>query len=67
MRSIRTGSPTITLGRMEQVDFSSMIFIDGATMLVRTDSGMRRISDAVGKRVAIVSGTTSEARLREAV
>lgn len=64
---LECGTTTITLGRMEKVDFSSMIFIDGATMLVRADSGMRRIADAVGKRVAVVSGTTSEARLREAV
>jgi len=64
---LECGTTTVTLGRMEQVDFSSMIFIDGATMLVRTDSGMRRFADAVGKRVAIVAGTTSEARLREAV
>ncbi len=64
---LECGTTTITLGRMEQVDFSSMIFIDGATMMVRADSGMRRIADAVGKRVALVSGTTSEARLREAV
>jgi len=52
---------------MERVDFSSMIFIDGASMLVRADSGMRRIADVVGKRVAVVSGTTSEAKLRDAV
>jgi ABC-type amino acid transport substrate-binding protein len=64
---LECGTTTITLGRMERVDFSSMIFIDGATMLVRADSGMLRISDVVGKRVAVVSGTTSEAKLRNAV
>jgi len=64
---LECGTTTITLGRMERVDFSSMIFIDGASMLVRADSGMRRIADVVGKRVAVVSGTTSEAKLRDAV
>jgi ABC-type amino acid transport substrate-binding protein len=64
---LECGTTTITLGRMERVDFSSVIFIDGATMLVRADSGMLRISDVVGKRVAVVSGTTSEAKLRNAV
>jgi len=64
---LECGTTTITLGRMERVDFSSMIFIDGASMLVRADSGMRRVADVVGKRVAVVSGTTSETRLRQAV
>ena len=64
---LECGTTTITLGRMERVDFSSMIFIDGASMLVRADSGVRKIADVIGKRVAVVSGTTSEARLRNAI
>ena len=64
---LECGTTTITLGRMERVDFSSMIFIDGASMLVRADSGVRRIADVIGKRVAVVSGTTSEAQLRTAI
>ncbi|MCG6877105.1 MAG: amino acid ABC transporter substrate-binding protein [Betaproteobacteria bacterium] len=64
---LECGTTTITLSRMERVDFSSMIFIDGASMLVRADSGMRRMADVVGKRVAVVSGTTSEAKLRDAM
>jgi glutamate/aspartate transport system substrate-binding protein len=64
---LECGTTTVTLGRMERVDFSSMIFIDGASMLVRGDSGMHKMADVAGKRVAVVSGTTSEAKLREAV
>lgn len=64
---LECGTTTVTLGRMEHVDFSSLIFVDGASMLVRADSGVRKIADVIGKRVAVVSGTTSEARLRNAV
>ena len=64
---LECGTTTITLGRMERVDFSSIIFIDGASMLVPADSGVRKIADVIGKRVAVVSGTTSEARLRDAI
>jgi len=64
---LECGTTTITLGRMERVDFSSMIFIDGASMLVRADSDVRKIADVIGKRVGVVSGTTSEARLRNAI
>jgi ABC-type amino acid transport substrate-binding protein len=64
---LECGTTTVTLGRMERVDFSSVIFVDGASMLVRADSGMRRITDVIGKRVAVVSGTTSEAQLSAAI
>jgi glutamate/aspartate transport system substrate-binding protein len=63
---LECGTTTVTLGRMERVDFSSLIFVDGASMLVRADSGMRRVADVTGKRVAVVSGTTSEAQLSAA-
>ena len=64
---LECGTTTITLGRMERMAFSSMIFIDGASMLVRADSKMSRLSDVIGKRVAVVAGTTSEGLLRNAV
>ena len=32
------GATTATLGRMDQVDFSSLVFVDGGGLLVRVDS-----------------------------
>jgi ABC-type amino acid transport substrate-binding protein len=61
------GASTATLSRMEQVDFSSLIFVDGTSLLVRLDSGVRSINDLGGKRVGVISGTTNERALRDAL
>ncbi len=57
------GTTTMTLGRMQTVDFSLPIFVDGASVLVRTKSKIRQVTDLRGKRVAIIAGTTTEQAL----
>jgi ABC-type amino acid transport substrate-binding protein len=57
------GTTTMTLGRMQTVDFSLPIFVDGGSMLVRTKSKIRNVADLGGKRVAIITGTTTEQAL----
>jgi ABC-type amino acid transport substrate-binding protein len=57
---IECGTTTTTLTRMKAVDFSLPIFVDGGSALVRAKSKMRRLSDLVGKRVAVIGGTTTE-------
>ena len=47
---LECGSTTITFGRMEQVAFSHMIFVDGASLLATTASGVRGVKDLTGKR-----------------
>ena len=59
------GATTATLSRMEQVDFSSVVFIDGTGVLVRTDSGVKAFAELGGKRVAVIAGTTNEKALNE--
>src|SRR5262245_28752082 len=49
---IECGSTTNTLSRQQQVDFTLMTFADGAGLLVTTASGIRRVSDLAGKRIA---------------
>lgn len=61
------GASTATLSRMEQVDFSSLIFVDGTSLLVRVDTGVRSVNDLGGKRVGVIPGTTNEGALREAL
>src|SRR6185503_13863206 len=51
----------------ETVDFSLMTFVDGGSMLVRADSTHRRLGDLGGKRIAVISGTTTEGGLARAL
>lgn len=54
------GSSTITLGRMKQVDFSSVTFVESTALMVRAASGLRSISDLAGRKIAVIRGTTNE-------
>lgn len=56
-----------TLSRMTDVDFSSLIFVDGGGFLVRADSSAKRFTDLAGKTIGVLAGTTTEARLDEAL
>jgi glutamate/aspartate transport system substrate-binding protein len=49
--------------RLKDVDFSSLIFVDGGGFLIRSDSSINAFTDLSGKSVAVTSGTTTEARL----
>ena len=49
-----------TLSRRALVDFSSLTFVDGATVLVRAGDNLRRLGDFGGKRIAVISGTTTQ-------
>jgi ABC-type amino acid transport substrate-binding protein len=62
---LECGSTTNTMSRQEQVDFSYMTFVDGGSLLVSTEANIARLSDLAGKRVAIVSGTTTEKVMAE--
>jgi ABC-type amino acid transport substrate-binding protein len=60
---IECGTTTWSFSRQQLVDFSLITFIDGASMLVTGDSGIRRMSDTGGKRIAVIRGTTTERAL----
>jgi ABC-type amino acid transport substrate-binding protein len=64
---IECGSTTNTLARQEQVDFTNMTFVDGSSLLVTATSGIRRVADVAGKRVAVIPGTTTEGALSAAM
>jgi glutamate/aspartate transport system substrate-binding protein len=54
------GATTVTLGRMKQVDFSSLVFVQSTGLITKTSSGIKRAADLAGKKVAVISGTTNE-------
>jgi glutamate/aspartate transport system substrate-binding protein len=57
------GSTTVTLGRMQQVDFSSFVFVQTTGLVTKTSSGVKRAADLMGKKIAAISGTTNEQAL----
>ena len=62
------GTTTITLSRMERVDFSVPIFVDGGSALVRAGKDApSRVGDLAGKRIAVMPDTTTEAALKRAL
>jgi polar amino acid transport system substrate-binding protein/glutamate/aspartate transport system substrate-binding protein len=61
------GTTTVTLSRMERVDFSIPIFVDGGALAVLAQSPVRRVADLDGRRVAVIAGTTTERALTAAL
>jgi len=64
---IECGTVTWTLSRQKDVDFSLITFVDGASILTRIDGNLNRLADFNGKRIAVISGTTTEKVLKAAL
>jgi ABC-type amino acid transport substrate-binding protein len=62
---IECSTTTWTLGRQADVDFSLITFVDGGSILTRVESAAGRLSDFNGKRIAVITGTTTEKVLKE--
>jgi glutamate/aspartate transport system substrate-binding protein len=57
---IECGSTTRTLSREAQVDFTNLVFVDGASLLVSVASGITRPAQLAGKRIAVIQTSTTE-------
>jgi polar amino acid transport system substrate-binding protein/glutamate/aspartate transport system substrate-binding protein len=57
---------TVTLSRRETLDFSLPTFATGATLLYPVD-GAKSFEDLAGKKVGVLTGSTTETGLREAL
>jgi len=55
-----------TLSRRQLVDFSIPTFLDGASLMVRTD-GPKKLDELTGRKVGVVAGTTTEQSLRNSL
>jgi glutamate/aspartate transport system substrate-binding protein len=60
---LECANTTQSQARLNDVDFSSLIFVDGGGFLIRKDSSVNSFGDLAGKSVAVTSGTTTETRL----
>lgn len=58
---------SITLARRERVDFSLPTFLDGAAVLSRAKAPVRTFEDLGGRRVGVLTGTTTERVLQAAL
>ena len=61
------GTTTITLTRMQSVDFSVPIFVDGGSVLVDAKAKLSRLADLKGRKIAVIGGTTTEPALKRAL
>jgi ABC-type amino acid transport substrate-binding protein len=61
------GSTSVTLARSKRVSFSSYIFVDGTSMLIRAAANIRQLVDLGGKRIGVIPGTTNEKALNDAL
>jgi glutamate/aspartate transport system substrate-binding protein len=57
---LECGSTTVTLGRMKEVDFSIFVFVESTGILVTRASNVHGLTEMVGKKLAVVSGTSNE-------
>jgi glutamate/aspartate transport system substrate-binding protein len=64
---IDCGTTSITLGRQEKVDFSNPVFVESGGVLVLEKSGIQGLVSLADKKVAVMSGTTTEQRLLKAL
>jgi ABC-type amino acid transport substrate-binding protein len=64
---LECGNTSQTLARLANVDFSGLTFIDAGGIMIRADSSFNSIADLDGKKIAVLKGTTTEARLNSIV
>ena len=62
---LECANTTQTQSRLASVDFSSLIFIDGGGFFLKAGSPINGIGNLGGKRIAVLKGTTTEARLND--
>jgi ABC-type amino acid transport substrate-binding protein len=60
---IECGTTTASLSRQERVDFSLMTFVDGGSLLTKSDANLRGMGDLAGQRIAVIAHTTTETAL----
>src|SRR5580704_9974512 len=57
---LECGSSTVTLGRMKEIDFSNLVFVESTGVLVAAASNIHSFAEMAGKKIAVVSSTTNE-------
>jgi glutamate/aspartate transport system substrate-binding protein len=61
------GASTVTLGRMKEVGFSNLTFVDGTGLLIRASTPGNSLMDLANKKIGVIAGTSNERALNEAL
>jgi glutamate/aspartate transport system substrate-binding protein len=61
------GASTVTLGRKKEVGFSSLVFVDGTGLLVRSSTPGYSLLALGGKKIGVIAGTSNEKALADAL
>jgi ABC-type amino acid transport substrate-binding protein len=61
------GATSVTLGRMKEVGFSSLTFVEGTGLLIRASTAGNTLSDLANKKIGVITGTSNERALAEAM
>jgi ABC-type amino acid transport substrate-binding protein len=61
------GASTVTLGRMKEVGFSTLTFVDGTGLLIRASTPGNSLLDMANKKIGVIPGTSNERALNEAL
>jgi ABC-type amino acid transport substrate-binding protein len=64
---LECGNTTQTVERLAKVDFSSLIFLEMGGLVGRVDAKAEHLGDMGGRKIVVLKGTTTEARLRDAL
>jgi len=66
MADLECGATTNNVARQKQVAFSNTIYVANVRLMVRKDSGIKRIADLANKRVVTTLGTTADRLIKQA-
>jgi glutamate/aspartate transport system substrate-binding protein len=62
------GATTVTIGRMKEVGFSSLTFVDGTGLLVKkTTTTGNSLMELANKKIGVIAGTSNERALAAAL
>ena len=61
------GASTVTLGRMKEVDFSNLVFLESTGIVVAQSSSIHSFADMAGKKLAVIAGTTNASAMAEQI
>ena len=66
MADLECGATTNNVARQKQVAFSNTFYVAEVRLMVRKDSGIKRIADLANKRVVTTLGTTADRLVKQA-